>query len=142
MKTKYLSLYSLLFFISCSQNNDIKNLYTNESTSIINIQEDLKQISHLDSVFNDVTFLPLETKEECLISRISTLKISDSLIFINDNRRRLLIFGKDGKFKIQIGQSGEGPGEFLDLKDFIINKDNIEILDFKKIETYNFEGCI
>ena len=41
MKTKYLSLYSLLFFISCSQNNDIKNLYTNESTSIINIQEDL-----------------------------------------------------------------------------------------------------
>ena len=102
MKTKYLSLYSLLFFISCSQNNDIKNLYTNESTSIINIQEDLKQISHLDSVFNDVTFLPLETKEECLISRISTLKISDSLIFINDNRRRLLIFGKDGKFKIQI----------------------------------------
>lgn len=140
MKTKYLSLYSLLFFISCSQNNDIKNLYTNESTSIINIQEDLKQISHLDSVFNDVTFLPLETKEECLISRISTLKISDSLIFINDNRRRLLIFGKDGKFKIQIGQSGEGPGEFLDLKDFIINKDNIEILDFKKIETYNFEG--
>ena len=140
MKTKYFFLYSLLFFISCSQKNDIKNIYTNENTSIINIQEDLKQISHLDSVFNDIKFLPLETKEECLISHISTLKINDSLIFINDNRRRLLIFGNDGKFKIQIGQWGEGPGEFLDLKDFIINKDNIEILDFKKIETYNFEG--
>lgn len=132
MKTKYFFLYSLLLFISCSQKNDIKNIYTNENTSIINIQEDLKQISHLDSVFNDIKFLPLETKEECLISHISTLKINDSLIFINDNRRRLLIFGNDGKFKIQIGQWGEGPGEFLDLKDFIINKDNIEILDFKK----------
>ncbi len=35
MKTKYLSLYSLLFFISCSQNNDIKNLYTTRFFFII-----------------------------------------------------------------------------------------------------------
>ncbi len=140
MRTKYYFLFILYFFISCNHDNEIKNMYINDSTSVIDIPEDLSQVSHLDSVFQDITFLPLETKQECLISHISTLKITDSLIFINDNRRRLLIFGNDGKFKIQIGQWGEGPGEFLDLKDFIINKNNIEILDFKKIETYDFEG--
>ena len=95
-------------------------MYINDSTSVIDIPEDLSQVSHLDSVFQDITFLPLETKQECLISHISTLKITDSLIFINDNRRRLLIFGNDGKFKIQIGQWGEGPRRILRLKKILL----------------------
>lgn len=142
MNIKNIYIYSILLcsFISCNHNNEKKDIYINDNTIIIDIPEDLNQMSHLDSVFQYVTFLPLETKDECLISHISALKITDSLIFINDNRRRLLVFGRDGKFKNQISRWGEGPGELIDFRDFIINKDNIELLDFKKIETYTYDG--
>ena len=54
-----------------------------------------------------------------------------------NNRQQLLVFGMDGKFKYQIGDQGKGPGEFLEINDFIIDKNNIELLDFKKILTYS-----
>ena len=75
-----------------------------------------------------------------MISYIFTIKIADSLIYINNNRKQLLVFEKNGKFKYQIGSQGEGPGEYLEINDYIINKDNIELLDFKKILTYSLTG--
>lgn len=143
MKKQYLKSIFLLGILctvlSCGENARQADGLS-DKTHIINIPEDLSNISHLDSVFSDITFIPLETREECLISYISTIKIADSLIYINNNRKQLLVFEKNGKFKYQIGNQGEGPGEYLEINDYIINKDNIELLDFKKILTYSLTG--
>ena len=130
----------LCIVLSCGKKTEKGYGQTNNNVPIINIPEDLTHISHLDSVFSTVTFIPLETKDECLISHIFTVKIVDSLIYINNNRQQLLVFGMDGKFKYHIGAKGEGPQEFLEINDFIINKNNIELLDFKKIQTYSLTG--
>lgn len=128
-----LVIFSLFF--SCGQEKQAGN-----GKHIINVPEDLNEMCHLDSVFSSVSFIHLETKDDYLISHVSDLQVVDSLIYINDNRKRLLVYGKDGKFRYEIGACGKGPGEFLEVRDFIINKDNIELLDFKKIITYTLDG--
>ena len=130
----------LCIVLSCGKKMEKDYGQTNNSVRIINVPEDFTHISHLDSVFSDIAFIPLETKDECLISSIFMIKIADSLIYINNNRQQLLVFGMDGKFKYQIGDQGKGPGEFLEINDFIIDKNNIELLDFKKILTYSLTG--
>ncbi|WP_106831899.1 6-bladed beta-propeller [Parabacteroides pacaensis] len=127
---------SILF--SCKEEN--KKEYSHVSTQIINIPDQLDITTHADSIFSTLTFVPLETTDECIISFVMNLKIIDSLIYINDGLKRLLVFDSNGKFKYQIGSKGNGPGEYLEMRDYIIYKDRIEILDFKKILTYSLTG--
>ena len=80
----YLSIIALL-----SQSCDNQKKEQTGST-IIEVL-DVETISHLDSVFSTVTFLPLDTQDDYLITRIANLKIQDSLIYINDDYKRLLV---------------------------------------------------
>ncbi len=97
--------------------------------------------AHSDDVFEHIRFLPLETNDTCLIRWVSQIKLNDSLIFINDYWKRILVFDlSSGKFKRQIGRTGKGPEEYLEVSDFLINKDTVEILDYRKIECYSLQG--
>lgn len=141
MKTKVL-LYSLLFFLLLSCNNSRKS---KESSSLqitsISIPENLNISTPIDSLFSEIKLLPLETKQGYEIADIFHFIVYDSLIIINDDRKRLLIFNNNGKLIRQIGRQGEGPGEYLSLRDFYVNdQKEIEILDFKKIERYTLDG--
>lgn len=136
----YLCTFTILFFFSCNNENKEKKDYFSAQTKVINIPENLDIISHSDSTFSSISFLSLETKDECMISFIVNLKIVDSLIYINDGFKRLLVFDSKGKFKYQIGSKGNGPGEYLEMRDYIVCNDHIEILDFKKIQTYSLSG--
>lgn len=94
-----------------------------------------------DSLFSNIDFLPLETTPECLISHIVNFSFQDSLLLINENRKRLLVFNDKGKFQYQLGSRGAGPGEYLEVRDFFINdKNQVEILDYNKIELYSLDG--
>lgn len=136
----FILTFFLFVFFSCDKKNEMGNEYFNKNTQIVNIPENLDIISHSDSIFSTLTFLSLETKPECMISFVMNLKIIDSLIYINDGLKRLLVFDSNGKFKYQIGSKGNGPGEYLEMRDYIVYKDYIEILDFKKIITYSLTG--
>ena len=129
----YLSIVALL---SQSCDNQKKE---QTGTTIIEVL-DVETISHLDSVFSTVTFLPLDTDDDYLITQIVNLKIQDSLIYINDDYKRLLVFDLRGKFMRQIGVRGQGPGEYLEMRDWIIDNNQIEILDYKRILTYTLDG--
>lgn len=141
MKTT-LSIFTVLLctFFSCNEKSIKENDYSNTSTKVINVPDKLDITSHSDSIFSKVTFLPLETKPDCMISFVMNLKIVDSLIYINDGLKRLLVFDSKGKYKYQIGSKGNGPGEYLEMRDYLVYKDHIEILDFKKIITYSLTG--
>lgn len=139
MKVYMLAAIFLLLFFSCGKNRNIKNLH-NDDITIIQTPDNWTCKTQ-DSIFSHVDFLMLETTPGCLISRALDVKFKDSLIFINDDRKRLLVFNDKGKFCYQIGRSGEGPGDYLEVRDFFIRNDSIiEILDFKKIEIYTLEG--
>lgn len=133
-------IFSLCFLWACGGKGNEEDEYVSESIQVINIPNRLDITTHADSIFSTLTFLPLETNSECMISFVMNLKIVDSLIYINDGLKRLLVFDSNGKFKYQIGAKGNGPGEYLEMRDYIVYKDRIEILDFKKILTYTLTG--
>jgi len=55
--------------------------------------------------------------------------------------KQLLVFDLNGKFIREIGKRGPGVGEFIEVKNFMFtNEGTIEILDFRKIESYSFDG--
>lgn len=129
----------LFFCFSCSKKEPQINGFLTPETVNINISPDLP-LSSFDTVIERMDFVPLETLDSFLISKVIQMKCTDSLIFINDNRHRVLVFSKDGKFKNQIGNNGSGPGEYREVRDFFINKDTVKVLDFCKVENYSFTG--
>lgn len=123
--------------VSCNQPVPLNN-YDSKTQITIRIP-DIKCV-HSDSIIKEVKFVALEVNDTCLIKRVQDIKLNDSLIFINDDRYRLLVFDLSGKYLYQIGQRGNGPDEYLEIKDFLINHDTIEVLDFQKIEYYTLDG--
>ena len=140
MRSFIFIFFVLLFFSSCVEQKKV-DPYANESTRIINVPEDYTVSVCSENLFSSVKLLPLETKEECLIGRMDRLVICDSLFIINDTRQRILVFDREGAFLRQIGKRGGGPGEYLEVRDFFINnKNELEVLDFKKILRYSLTG--
>jgi hypothetical protein len=76
--------------------------------------------------------IPLETSSECLISYINNIKFDDESIYINDNIfNGIYVFDRAGKFTGKLYKEGNGPGEYLSISDFTVDKEKntIEIFD-------------
>lgn len=72
------------------------------------------------------------------------IEVVDSLLFIKDTFEKLYLFKRNGEFITQIGNKGEGPGEYLLLSSFFIDEEKkiVNILDDYKgsILRYDFKG--
>lgn len=70
------------------------------------------------SYFTDeITYVKLETNEDCLIGRIGQVKrVNDKLVILDLSTHKILVFSDKGKFLNQIGRKGKGPGEYLDIR--------------------------
>ena len=66
----------------------------------------------LSDIAKQVTYIPLETKDNCLIGNQYRVSFSNEFIFVN-NGGVLLQFTPKGKFIRQINKIGQGPGEGL-----------------------------
>jgi hypothetical protein len=90
--------------------------------------------------------IPLETNESFYISDIDKMRYYDNKFFVFDEVRskKLLCFGKDGKFLYQVGTVGKAEGEYITPRDININpwKKRIELYDImnNKILFYDFQG--
>lgn len=63
---------------------------------------------------DSVTYIPLETTGECIIGHIKNVAVLDSLFIILDSKSdAVLAFDKNGRFCHQVGNRGEGPGEYI-----------------------------
>lgn len=102
-------------------------------------------VETFNDIIKSVSYVPLETNEKCLISKVSQLEITDSNIFILEGaENRVLRFSDKGKFLNEIGSRGKGPGEFLRITCFRLNNLKEEIMVYdrrqKKILTYSYNG--
>lgn len=124
---------------SCDKKESKYNEYLSSETVTIQVPSEFK-LTPFDSIIKKMDFIPLETLDTCLINRVVQVRCTDTLIFINDNRHRVLAFDKKGAFRCQIGTNGNGPGEYREVRDFFLHKDTVKVLDFCKIECYSFTG--
>jgi len=132
---------SLLLFLnlSCSKKGDGQILEVGQTIPIL-FDPDI--FPPLDSFISEITVIPLETNDDCLLRELlQGVKVHQDLIYINNMNRELYVFDMNGKFIREIGGIGQGPGEFLYLHDFIFTREGtIELLDYQKIECYTLDG--
>lgn len=126
---------------SCSNEKTDKCEINNTHRVNLAIKGDINNLLQIDSIFSDIRTIPLETNEECLITSIVKVRFHADKMFLQDHAEKLFVFNTNGKFLYKIGKKGRGPGEFLELRDFDIDKDgNIYILEFQKILKYSNDG--
>lgn len=105
-KLTYILLAGILF--SCS--GETKQTATEEKTidNIIRLGDAINQIRevNLSELVDSITYLPLETRKECLLRNTSWFNYSPPYIICSRT-----VFDLNGKFVRTIGRIGQGPGE-------------------------------
>lgn len=97
----------------------------------------LQKIASFDKI------IPLETKEDCLITSIDKVFIVDSSLVVWDKgSNHILIFDNTGRYLRSIGSKGPSPEEYIEIGDIQMKHDTIQILDVatRKIISYDISG--
>lgn len=122
MRNLYALLFLLLCFISCKTDRD-----GNVTDLHVNINKPCP-VSVYD-LFKKVELIPLETGENSLIKTLSKVIYFNRNYYVLDTSRHLLlVFDEDGRFVKQIGATGQGPNEYINLSDFYISKTSQQIV--------------
>ncbi len=121
-------VFLLLFMISCS-NSD----FSEKNSLILFDLKELREVTALklsDLGAEEIEYIPLETCEQSVISRISKIIVSSDF-FLVVYSTDIYMFRHDGSFVRMLGAQGRGPGEFNVVHDIDINPadENIYIVD-------------
>ncbi len=135
MKIRIVTLFTFIAVLTSCQ--DKNHALSDEIVSI-----DVSQQSELSEIFESVEYTILETPDESsLIGTISEIEITGDRIYILDNRKKsVLIFDRQGHYINAIDKRGRGPGEYLDLTDMGILNSTIYVLDRDRIFEYKEDG--
>lgn len=76
----------------------------------------------LSDFAKDFEFIPLETKEECIIS-YGQYYIGGEYFLLSKRRDGIYQFGRDGRFIRKLVEAGQGPKDFLD-GDWTVDEDH------------------
>lgn len=136
-----ISFIIILHILSLSCRIQNKGIIKDDSIEI-NLKESDKQI-YLSQYLTHDQYIALETTPSCLIGHIKKIEIYNDFIFILDSyvAKKLLVFDKKGKFIQQISEYGKGPGEYLDIFDFVIRNNKIYILNNRtSVNEYAIDG--
>jgi hypothetical protein len=134
MKRTQIILFSLLILVSC-------NPPKNESVfdRIVACKE--SQIEpDIPKFVNKVTFLPLDSGNGILIGSVDKVAFCNDLIYIADySTRKIVVYDMNGKFRFVLDRQGRGPGEYLEIKSFTVDSNNLYVLDNfgKKLFVYD-----
>lgn len=123
MKNIYLFILITLTFWSCNNDNVKTSSISNTNVQIFDLENCADGLS--DSLkIKELKYIPLETRSECLMSSINKILVRDNKIYILDNdvANSIFVFSLEGKFIYKINKPGKGPGEYISLTDFDVDK--------------------
>ena len=138
----FLILFLIVSLSTCSfPEKDVLFEYSLEDISAINLNEEYP----LDSLVDEMTVIPLETKDYCLINDVTFLKESKDYYFVyTEKTSRLFQFDKSGRYVATISRKGQGPEEYLSVKKIMLDEDNQELylMDYmgRKMKVFGFDG--
>lgn len=114
------------------------NFFNCFSQTPIEISLDPEEIEVSDLGLGDIAesieYIPLETKDECLIGENVYFDFDETHIIIGYyNCNTLYLFDRQGHFIRTIGTKGEGPREFNGIHNIFLNSNHIVIDDASKV---------
>jgi hypothetical protein len=105
----------------------------NTELPVIDIVESIEESEEttmlLSEIADDITFIPLETTDECLIAGGSSIHLHKDYFVIMDNTPQVFLFDRTGKFIRKTGNKGQGPGEYISAGLPVIVKDELFYYD-------------
>ena len=143
---KYFTVFFCYYIlISCSTKQNQKDFPLEGNNYTIYLDGVKEESISLSSLFKNVQTIILETNDDCLIGRINRLQVFDGNIYILDSHiaKSLFVFDMEGKFIRKIGGFGQGPGEYIEVRDFTFDAENriIFICDIRnRIHKYQLNG--
>jgi hypothetical protein len=93
----------------------------------------------LSEIAEDITFIPLETTDECLIGNYCVIYFFKDYIVTIDNIHQIFLFDKTGKYIRKIGNKGQGPGEYIHAQSPIIVNNELFIYDLSVGKTLCYD---
>jgi len=93
----------------------------------------IKGYVNASQVIEDISFIPLETKPDCLIGSVGKVIYRNGKYYIFDystGRNSIHVFDSMGSFSGSISRIGRGPGEYRDILNFDVDeKGNVYIVN-------------
>ena len=154
MKKLSILLTLIIVLFSCTQKKEVDNI-----VDLTLITE--PSSTNLSELGSEITYIPLETNEGCIIQQIDKLIYEGGAYYLrssNENKvtpekgapppppmpriRSLYRFSKNGEFICQISRQGGGPSEYRYIRDFLYNKNNntIDIFIPNDIKEFSLDG--
>lgn len=123
-------------------------------TSVLRIDPDAAMGGASGSIYNEVTYIPLQNSKDCVVGEISKLEVTDKYFIVFDRGLdQVMIFNKDGSLHAKCAAI---PGlhktanminnfNFNIFGSIAVNREKHEIvvrtrLDFKNLYTFNYDG--
>jgi hypothetical protein len=130
MKTAIILL--AIVFISCSgSRNDTDDIIVIDLLSAAD-----SKLASVSEIASDVEYIPLETREDCMIKFIQKIVEVKDKIYLK-SAGEIMCFDHTGKYLFKLSNSGRGPQEYIFLSDFDISTDGktlVALTDQKIIE--------
>jgi len=119
-----------IFIISCLCLYFVSSCSTPENTKSVFVDIDPSRKVMDSTIFTDRKVIFLESSNpESLLGDIDVIDIYKDVLYVYDKvRMNLLSFSMDGSYLSKIGGRGQGPGEFIRMSSFCIDRDNDEIM--------------
>ena len=101
-------------------------------------------ILNLSDYATEIKYIPLETNDSVLVGRISQISYENEKILTGHVTHSGIyyLFDKNGKFCCQIGQSGQGPGDYLLAGQTFMHENLIYINDPRKTLIFDTTGYL
>ncbi len=120
MNYKYITLAFVaifLFITGCKQQS------VPDETSYKFSFSEYNQVLPMESIFESVEATPLDSKNVPLIGKVGKVILQNDLFYIHDAlNQTILTFDTKGNFIRILDKNGKGPGEYLKINDFELNK--------------------
>ena len=96
----------------------------------------------LSDLVEQIEYIPLETKNNCIVGNIVYFDVSENYIVVYDQSSEVFLFRRTGRFVAKIGSRGQGPGEYLQPNGVFIDelKNCVYVQDYRKLLMYDFAG--
>jgi len=149
MAMKYLILILiplLLSLLGCRDRS--MAAYDKESNLpiIVDLEPSVLETIYLEDLIDSVWYIPLETKENSVIGKITKVLFTKEKIFICDAEitHSIFCFNHSGKALFVIRDRGRGPGQYLTLTGFDVDTLNREVVIYdaqqRAFLKYDFSG--
>ena len=137
---KFIAILLLALLASCSAGQEGK--HSIRLGEPISLDEGASLVA--STLFDTVTYIPLETNDTFLLGYLEHPKLTERGIYFVSDRSFYLFDPDTGKGLLKISRQGNGPGEYRTLSDALVDthSGNVELLDNnrKQILVYDSAG--